>query len=69
MDEKKQVEFRYYDIPKGDVVFPLTGETWHMEYGEGRDKLHFHNYYEVGMCYCSQRTPTDGFAEQNGRDA
>jgi len=35
MDEKKQVEFRYYDIPKGDVVFPLTGETWHMEYGEG----------------------------------
>ena len=54
MDEKKQVEFRYYDIPKGDVVFPLTGETWHMEYGEGRDKLHFHKYYEVGMCYAGE---------------
>lgn len=51
MDEKKQVEFRYYIIPQGDVVFTLSGPTWNKEYGEGRDKLHFHNYYEVGLCY------------------
>jgi len=51
MSDKKQVEFRYYDIPLGDIVFPLSGLRWNKEYGEGREKLHFHNYYEVGHCY------------------
>ena len=60
MDDRKQVEFRYYDIPKGDTVFTLTGVTWHKEYGEGRDKLHFHNYYEVGMCYAGEGEMTLG---------
>ena len=50
MDGKKKVEFRYYDIPKGDIVYPLTGPAWIKAYGEGREKLHFHNYYEVGIC-------------------
>lgn len=54
MSAKKHVEFRYYDIPQGDLVFPLTGETWNKEYGEGKDKLHFHNYYEVGRCYAGE---------------
>lgn len=47
MSEKKHVEFRYYDIPQNDLVFSLTGPVWNKEYGEGREKLHFHNYYEV----------------------
>ena len=51
MKDKKHVEFRYYDIPQGDIVFPLTGQTWNKEYGEGRERLHFHNYYEVGLCH------------------
>lgn len=51
MSDKKHVEFRYYDIPHGDIVFPLTGPVWNKEYGEGKEKLHFHNYYEVGHCY------------------
>ena len=51
MSDRKQVEFRYYDIPLGDIVFPLSGSRWNKEYGEGREKLHFHNYYEVGHCY------------------
>ena len=51
MSDKKHVEFRYYDIPHGDIVFPLTGSVWNKEYGEGKEKLHFHNYYEVGHCY------------------
>ena len=51
MSDKKQVEFRYYDIPLGDIVFPLTGPGWNKAYGEGRERLHFHNYYEVGVCY------------------
>ena len=54
MNGKKQVEFRYYDIPQGDIVLPLTGEGWNKEYGEGRDKLHFHNYFEVGHCYAGE---------------
>jgi AraC-like DNA-binding protein len=51
MKDKKHVEFRYYDIPQNDLVFSLTGPVWNKEYGEGREKLHFHNYYEVGHCY------------------
>lgn len=54
MNDKKQVEFRYYDIPQGDLVLPLTGEGWNKEYGEGRDKLHFPNYFEVGHCYAGE---------------
>ena len=63
MADKKQVEFRYYDIPLGDVVFPLTGETWNKEYGEGREKLHFHNYYEVGICLSGEGEMTLGERE------
>lgn len=48
---KKNVEFRYYEIPDGELILPLLGPTWHKAYGEGPDRLHFHNYYEVGICY------------------
>ena len=54
MNEKKQVEFRYYDIPQGDILLALTGKGWNKEYGEGKDKLHFHNYFEVGHCYAGE---------------
>ena len=54
MNEKKQVEFRYYDIPQGDILLALTGKGWNKEYGEGKDKLHFHNYFEVGYCYAGE---------------
>ena len=54
MKDKKHVEFRYYDIPQGDIVLPLSGEVWNKEYGEGKEKLHFHNYYEVGHCYSGE---------------
>ena len=54
MNTKKHVEFRYYEIPSGDLVFPLTGDVWNKAYGEGKDKLHFHNYYEVGHCYAGE---------------
>lgn len=63
MDEKKQVEFRYYDIPKGDIVFSLTGENWNKVYGEGKEKLHFHNYYEVGICHVGEGEMTLGEQE------
>ena len=54
MNDKKHVEFRYYDIPQGDILLALTGKGWNKEYGEGKDKLHFHNYFEVGHCYAGE---------------
>lgn len=63
MSDKKQVEFRYYDIPLGDLVFPLTGTRWNKEYGEGKEKLHFHNYFEVGHCYEGEGEMTLGEKE------
>lgn len=51
MSGKKNVEFRYYDIPKDEIVLPLVGSMWNKAYGEGKERLHFHNYYEVGICH------------------
>ena len=46
------MEFRYYDIPKGDYVLPKLGAGWEQEYGAGYGRmLHFHNYLEIGYCY------------------
>ena len=50
MKEKRNVEFRYYDIPPEEDVLVLTGPVWNKAYGEGPERLHFHNYYEVGIC-------------------
>lgn len=50
--EKPRMEFRYYDIPKGDYVLPKLGPGWEQEYGIGYGRmLHFHNYLEIGYCY------------------
>lgn len=50
--QKKNVEFRYYDIPKGEYVLPKIGDAWILEYGKGMTEqdLHFHNYMEIGYC-------------------
>ncbi|MCR5301418.1 MAG: AraC family transcriptional regulator [Lachnospiraceae bacterium] len=50
--EKTRLEFRFYDIPKGDYVLPKLGKGWEQEYGIGYGRmLHFHNYLEIGYCY------------------
>lgn len=50
--EKQKMEFRYYDIPKGDYVLAKLGKGWEQEYGLGMGRmLHFHNYLEIGFCY------------------
>ena len=50
--EKPRMEFRYYDIPKGEYVLPKLGKGWEQEYGIGYGRmLHFHNYLEIGYCY------------------
>lgn len=49
--QKKKVEFRYYDMPKGQLILPLLGSEWLRPYGGGFGNYHFHNYMEVGICY------------------
>ena len=50
--EKKKLEFRYYDIPRGGYVMAKLGDMWIREYGyDTGDILHFHNYMEIGYCY------------------
>ena len=54
--KKKQMEFRYYEIPYGEPVLALLGEHWNQPYGFDRDHqlvtdLHFHNLMEIGCCY------------------
>ncbi|MCR5452423.1 MAG: AraC family transcriptional regulator [Lachnospiraceae bacterium] len=49
---KKKMEFRYYEIPKGEYILPKLGKGWEQEYGVGYGSMqHFHNYMEVGYCY------------------
>lgn len=49
--KKKQIQFRYYEIPQGEPCLALLGEAWVRPYGDGVDCLHFHNYMEIGFCY------------------
>ncbi len=50
--QKKQIEYRYYEIPDGHYVMALLGDTWVRSYGaEQENLLHFHNYMEIGYCY------------------
>ncbi len=49
--KRKRVEYRYYVIPENEKVLALLGDEWRREYGEGLARLHFHNYFEVGVCY------------------
>ena len=49
--KKEELEFRFYEIPQNQPVLALLGEKWVQHYGSGVDRLHFHNYMEIGYCY------------------
>lgn len=50
--KKKKMEFRYYQLPPGSPILALLGEKWVQNYGDRTaDRLHFHNYMELGYCY------------------
>ena len=50
--QKRQIEYRYYEIPSDEYVLALLGESWVQSYGaETENLLHFHNYMEIGYCY------------------
>ncbi len=54
--QKRSVEFRYYDMPKGKLILPLLGSDWLRPYGKGFGNYHFHNYTEIGICYFGKGT-------------
>lgn len=50
--KKREVEYRYYEMPDELPVLALLGNGWIRPYGEqGLDALHFHNHLEIGYCY------------------
>ena len=51
--KKKDIEFRYYDMPVNSYVLAMLGNGWEQEYGieQAPGLLHFHNYLEIGYCY------------------
>ena len=60
--KEKNVEFRYYKVPEGDLVLPLFGDNWRGIYGQKKEPLHFHNLLEIGICVDGkgEMTFTDG---------
>lgn len=58
--KKKDIEFRYYDMPANSYVLAMLGKGWEKEYGidQAPGLLHFHNYLEIGYCYDGSGTLT-----------
>ncbi len=50
--KKPEMEFRYYEIPQGERLLALFGNSWIRVYGNDTTdiKLHFHNLMEIGYC-------------------
>lgn len=48
--KKQEIDFRYYEIPEGEQVLALLGESWRRVYGGENFSLHFHNLLEMGIC-------------------
>lgn len=54
--EKRDVEYRYYEMPEDTFIISLTGPAWVESRGD--DQPHYHNYLEVGYCYKGRGTMT-----------
>ena len=44
------MELRFYEVPQGDSVLALLGESWDRVYGHDVITPHFHNLMEIGVC-------------------
>ena len=51
MKKKKELQYRYYEMPEDSHVLALMGRDWVRKYGDGITYLHFHNYMEIGICH------------------
>ncbi len=50
-ETKKEIQYRYYEMPQDSPILALLGSGWIRPYGSDLDALHFHNYLEIGYCY------------------
>lgn len=63
--EKNKMIYRYYEMPVNSPVLALWGYDIRSE----KDRLHFHNYMEIGYCYegnCSVFLDKDEFSCSSG---
>ncbi len=58
--KRPRVELRYYDIPHGDSVLALLGDSWKRNYGNDTTCQHFHNLTEIGFCRYGAGALQDG---------
>jgi len=49
--KRDKLEFRFYELPRGEKVLALTGEDWVGTYGHDDICMHFHNLFEIGFCH------------------
>ena len=47
---KPRINYRYYELPEGELVQAITGEDWVCTYGTYAEDVHFHNVMEIGIC-------------------
>lgn len=51
--KKREIKFRYYEVPEGEQVLALLGDSRRRVYGDdlgGTVIPHFHNLLEIGFC-------------------
>ena len=51
---KPRINYRYYELPEGELVQAITGEDWVCTYGTYAEDVHFHNVMEIGICRWGQ---------------
>ena len=49
--KNEKLEFRFYELPRGESALALMGDSWVGVYGQTDTCLHFHNLFEVGYCH------------------
>ena len=49
--KRPRVELRYYEVPQGEWVLPLLGDSWKRNYGNDTTCQHFHNLTDIGVCH------------------
>ena len=49
--KREKLEFRFYDVPKGESALVLLGDAWVGNYGLPGECRHFHNLFEIGYCH------------------
>ena len=49
--KNEKLEFRFYELPRGESALAMLGKAWVGVYGHNDTCLHFHNLFEIGYCH------------------